>query len=144
MHKNFSDLPRMLAACCQFDVDALLKSPSQLGAFLSMSRMISDIEPEAHTAAINFALRGIDIPGWILVRRRNPGYVETETLLELFSSCPNIRLTALLDAIAHFWGHISGDRYRTLCAAAGIDPTETAIKHAGSTPLLRQAQEEKF
>jgi len=144
MHEKFNDLPRMFATCCQFDRDTLLKSPSQLGAFFSVSRMISDIEPDAQTAAINFALRGTDIPGWIVVRRQNPGYVETETLLELFLSCPSIRIRPLLHTLAQLRSHISGTRYRILCAAAGINPTETAIKHAGSIPFLRQAQEEKF
>jgi hypothetical protein len=106
--------------------------------------MISDIEPDAQTAAINFALRGTAIPGWIVVRYQNPGYVETQTLLKLFLSCPSTRIRPLLHALAHLCGHISGSRYRTLCAAAEINPTETAIKHAGSIPFLRQAQEEKF
>jgi hypothetical protein len=46
--------------------------------------MISDIEPDAQTAAINFALRGTDIPGRILVRRQNPGYVETRRCWNFF------------------------------------------------------------
>ena len=136
MHEKFNDLPLMFATCCQFDRDTLLKSPSQLGAFLSVSRMISDIEPDAQTAAINFALRGTDIPGWIVVRRQNPGYVETQTLLELFLSCPSIRIRPLLHTLAQLRSHISGTRYRILCAAAGINPTETAIKTRGKHSIL--------
>jgi hypothetical protein len=138
MRKEFSDLPSLFGACCQFDLDNLLKSPAQLGAFLVVSKIINDIEPEARNAAINFALRGTEIPGFILVRHESAGYVETETLSELFSGCPLARIPVLLSAIVEMWGHISSDRYRRLCATIGISPTETAIKRAGTTPFLRQ------
>ena len=138
MHKNFRDLPILFACCCQFDLDNLLKTPSQLGAFLAVSRIINDIEPEARTAAINFALRGIEIPGFTLVRNESAGYVETETLSELFSGCPLARIPALVSAIVEMCGHISSSRYRQLCAAIGISPTEAAIKQAKAAPFLRQ------
>ena len=138
MYKDFRHLPSLFGDCCQFELDNLLKSPSQLGAFLAVSRIINDIEPEARTAAINFALRGIEIPGFTLVRNESAGYVETETLSELFSGCPLARIPALLSAIVEMCGHISRSRYRRLCAAIGITPTETAIKRAGTAPCLRQ------
>ena len=138
MRKEFRDLPSLFGVCCQFDVANLLKSPSQLGAFLAVSRIINDIEPEARTAAINFALRGIEIPGFTLVRNESAGYVETDTLSELFSDCPLARIPALLSAIVEMCGHISRSRYRRLCAAIGSSPTEAAIKQAGATPFLRQ------
>ena len=138
MHEDFQNLPRLFAACCQFDLDSLLKDPSQLGAFLALSRIIDHVVPEVRTAAINFALRGTEIPGFTLVRHETPGYVETEILLELFSSCPIAQIPALLGAIVEMLGHISGDRYRSLCAVAGVSPRETAIKQAGANPFLRQ------
>jgi len=138
MHKNFRALPILFACCCQFDLDNLLKTPSQLGAFLAVNTIINDIEPEARTAAINFALRGTEIPGFTLVRHESAGYVETETLSELFFSCPLTRIPALLGALVDMCGHISSDRYRRLCAAIGAKPTEAAIKQAGAAPFLRQ------
>jgi hypothetical protein len=138
MRKEFRDLRSLFGVCCQFDVARLLNSPSQLGAFLAVSKIINDIEPEARTAAINFALRGIEIPGFTLVRNESAGYVETETLSELFSGCPLARIPALLSAIVEMCGHISSGRYRRLCAAIGSSPTEAAIKQAGAAPFLRQ------
>jgi hypothetical protein len=138
MRKEFGDLPSLFGACCKFDLDNLLKSPAQLGAFLLVSKIINDIEPEARTAAVNFALRGTEIPGFTLVRHESPGYVETKTLSELFSGCPLARIPALVSAIVEMCGHISSSRYRQLCAAIGISPTEAAIKHAGAAPFLRQ------
>jgi hypothetical protein len=102
------------------------------------SRLIQEITPEAESAAINFALRGTEIPGFTLVRRENPGYVDDATLDELISNCPPARIPALLSALAQACGHLSGERYRRLCAAIGISPNEKAIKHAGATPFLRQ------
>jgi hypothetical protein len=138
MRKEFGDLPSLFGACCKFDLDNLLKSPSQLGAFLAVSTIINDIEPEARTAAINFALHGTEIPGFTLVRRESAGYVETETLSELFSGCPLARIPALLSAMVEMCGHISSNRYRRLCATIGISPTEAAIKQAGAALFLRQ------
>jgi hypothetical protein len=138
MRKEFRDLPSLFGVCCQFDVANLLKSPCQLGAFLAVSRIIKEIESEARTAAINFALRGTEIPGFTLVRHESAGYIETETLSELFSRCPSARIPALLSAIVQMCGHISSGRYRRLCAAIGISPTEAAIKQAGAAPFLRQ------
>jgi hypothetical protein len=138
MHRDFGDLPSLLAVCCRFDPEDLLKSPAQLGAFLAASRLISEIEPRAQSAAINFALRGIKIPGFTLVRHETPGYVEPETLAELFLHCQPARIPALLSAVATMCGHLSGERYRRLCVAAEVTPSEHAIKHAGANPFLRQ------
>jgi hypothetical protein len=108
-----------------------------LGAFLTLANLIKELEPQARTAAINLALSGVEIPGFTLVRHQTPGYVEIETLAELFSSCPLSRTPALLDAIAKLLGHISGTKYVPLCAAAGIKPVPDAIKRAGASPFLR-------
>ena len=138
MTTGYRDLPAAFAACCQFNLESLLRSPAQLGAFLAVCKIIRDIEPEVQSAAINLALQGTEIPGFTLVRRESAGYVENETLRELFSNCPLTRISALLDTVVELFGHVSADRYRELCSAVGISPTETAIKHAGANPFLRQ------
>lgn len=138
MHKSFRDLPVLFAGCCQFDLEHLLESPAQLGAFLAVCKIIKDLEPEARTAAINFALKGEEIPGFTLVRHESAGYIENETLSDLFSGCPLARIPALLAAIVKMLGHVSGDHYRELCSAIGISPTQNAIKQAGANPYLRQ------
>jgi hypothetical protein len=143
MRKNLGDLPQLLAACCHFDLGKLLATPSQLGAFLAASRLINQIEPEAESAAINFALRGIKIPGFTLVRREKNGYVDTATLEGIISNCPSARIPALLHALVQACGHLSGDRYRRLCNAVGISPSQTAVKHSGATPFLRQTYNNK-
>jgi hypothetical protein len=140
MNRDSCALPALVAACCRFDLDSLLQNPAQLGAFLAAARLIHEIEPEAESAAINFALRGTEIPGFVLVRREAPGYVDTATLDELISNCPLARIPALCSALAQVCGHLSGQRYRALCAAIGIAPVETAVKHAGATPFLRQTK----
>jgi hypothetical protein len=129
---------RVLLACDQFDFEVVLRDPRLLGAFLALANLIKELEPQARTGAINFALAGVEIPGFTLVRHGTPGYVETETLAELFSNCPLSRTPALLDAIAKLLGHISGTKYRPLCAVAGIKPVLGAIKRMGATPFLRE------
>jgi hypothetical protein len=131
-------LPQFFAACCKFDLNSLLQDPSMLGAFLTASRIIDEIKPEAESAAINFALRGTEIPGFVLVRRENPGYVETTALEELISNCPPARIPMLLAALVQICGHLSGERYFRLCDAIGISPSQPAIKHAGTALFLRQ------
>jgi hypothetical protein len=138
MDRHYEKLPSLLGACCQFNPSLLAKSPAILGAFLNLAKLVRELEPEARTTAINLALNGTEIPGFTLVRHENPGYVETKTLLDLFSSCPIARIPALLAAIVEMLGHISGDRYRSLCSVVGVNPTETAIKRAGANPFLRQ------
>ena len=138
MHKDLGDLPQLFAGCCKFDLESLLGTPSQLGAFLAASRLMHEIEPEAESAAIGFLLRGIEVPGFTLVRRENPGYVDTASLQELISACPPARIPALLRALVQTCGHLSGERYFRLCNTVGISPDQTAVKHAGGTPFLRQ------
>jgi hypothetical protein len=138
MDKSYADLPSLLAACCRFDSSLLTKSPTALGAFLSLAKVIKNLEPEARTAAINLALKGTEIPGFILVRHETPGYVETGTLLELCLSCPLARIPALLTELVTVLGHISGAHYSTLCGIAGVNPNQTAIKRAGANPFLRE------
>jgi hypothetical protein len=140
MNRDSCALPALVAACCRFDLDSLLQNPAQLGAFLAAARLIHEIEPEAQSAAINFALRGVAIPGFTLIRRETPGYVDSATLEELISSCPLARIPALCSALAQACGHLSGQRYRALCTAIGITPAEAAIKHAGAIPFLRQTK----
>jgi hypothetical protein len=135
---HYKELPVLLDACDQFDFEVILKNPRLLGAFLALANLISELEPQARTAAINFALSGVEIPGFTLVRHETPGYVETETLAELFASCPLSRTPALLDAIAKLLGHISGTKYEPLCAAAGVKPVPGAIKRAKASPFLRE------
>jgi hypothetical protein len=114
-----------------------------LGAFLALSRIIDEIKPEAESAAINFLLRGTQIPGFTLVRHEQPGYVDIQALEELVSSCPPARIPVLLSALVRACGHLSGERYRRLCKAIGINPNERAIKHAGANPFLRQTHNEE-
>jgi len=111
-----------------------------LGAFLALSRIIDEIKPEAESAAINFLLRGTQIPGFTLVRHEQPGYVDIQALEELVSSCPPARIPVLLSALVRACGHLSGERYRGLCDAVGTSPNERAIKRAGANPFLRQTQ----
>jgi len=136
--RDFRTLPSLLATCCRFDLDNLLQDPAQLSAFLAAARLIRKLEPEAERVAIGFALRGTEIPGFTLVRHETPGYVDTATLEALISNCPLARIPALCSALAKLCGHVSGDRYRQLCAAIGVNPSQAAIKHAGATPFLRQ------
>jgi hypothetical protein len=143
MNRDLCALPSLVAGCCRFDLDNLLQDPAQLGAFLAASRIIHEIEPEAERAAIGFALRGTEIPGFTLVRHETPGYIDTATLEELISNCPLARIPALSSALAQTCGHLSGERYRRLCVAIGISPIEAAIKHAGATPFLRQQPHDK-
>jgi hypothetical protein len=138
MHKGFRDLPVLFAGCCQFDLEHLLKNPAQLGAFLSVCKTIRDLEPEARTAAINLALSGEEISGFTLVRHESGGYIENGTLSELFSGCPLAKIPALLAGIVKILGHLSADHYRELCAIIGTSPIQSAIKHAGANPFLRQ------
>jgi hypothetical protein len=116
----------------------VLRSPRLLGVFLALAKLIKELEPQARIAAINLALSGVEIPGFMLVRHEPPGYVETQTLAELFSSCPLNRTPTLLDAIAKLLGQISGTKYRPLCAVAGVKPVPGAIKRMGATPFLRE------
>jgi len=138
MTRDFIDLPTIFAGCLKFDFDGLLKSPAQLGAFLAISKIVKELEPEARTAAINQVLQGTEIPGFSLVRHESQGYVEADTVQELFNHCALNQLPALLAAIVKVLGNIGADRYRSLCAAIQVTPDETAIKQAGANPFLRQ------
>ena len=81
MTENYSDqLPGLFAGCTKFDLDSLLKSPAQLGVFLSLAKIVKELEPEVRTAAINMALAGTEIPGYTLVRHEANGYVESRHL----------------------------------------------------------------
>jgi hypothetical protein len=113
-------------------------SAQSLGTFLALAKLIRELEPRARIAAINFALAGVEIPGFTLVRHETSGYVEAETLSQLFADCPMSRMPALLSAIVKILGHVSGNQYRSLCAAAGVNPDRSAIKQAGANPFLRQ------
>jgi len=62
MTEDFSDLPAIFADCLKFDFDSLLKSRAQLGAFLTVCKIIKELEPEVRTAAVNLALSGTEIP----------------------------------------------------------------------------------
>lgn len=143
MTQDFDDLPAIFAGCLEFNFDRLLKSPAQLSAFLAACKIIKELESEARTAAINLALSGTEIPGFILVRHETPGYVEAATLKQLLGNCSVSQLPELLTQIAKLTGNISGDRYRALCAAIGVAPDETAIKQAGANPFLRQNSKKK-
>jgi hypothetical protein len=110
-------------------------SARSLGSFLVLAKLIRELEPQARIAAINFALTGAEIPGFTLVRHETSGYVETETLSQLFAQCPASRMPALLSAIAKILSHVSGNQYRALCAAIGVNPDKTAIKQAGANPF---------
>jgi hypothetical protein len=138
MDKCYTELPGLFGTCCQFDFSAVLGNPGLLGTFLTLAKLVRELEPQARTAAVNFALAGVEIPGFTLVRHETPGYVETETLSELFSSCQLSRIPALLSTIAKILGHIRGDQYGDLCAAAGVNPDQTAINRIGAAPFLRE------
>ena len=138
MDKRYTQLLELFGVCCQFDFQRVLGSPILLGKFLALASLVKELEPQARTAAINFALVGTEIPGFTLVRHETPGYVETETLAGLFSGCSLSRMPALLNAIAKVLGHISAEKYALLCAAAGLTPQPTAIKQAGAAPFLRE------
>ena len=143
MTEDFSDLPAVFAGCLKFDFDGLLKSPAQLGAFLTVCKIVKELEPEVRTAAVNLALSGAEIPGFTLVRHETPGYVEAVSVSQLLGNCPINQWAELLTQIAKLIGNISGDRYRALCAAIGVAPDEAAIKQAGANPFLRQNPKQK-
>jgi hypothetical protein len=140
MTPDYSELPAMFAGYVKVNLDSLLKSPAQLGAFLAACKIIKEIEPEVRTAAVNLALGGTEIPGFTLVRRETSGYVEAAALEELLGQCPISRLPELLTRIAKMIGNISGDRYCELCKAIGVGvlPNLGTIKHAGANPFLRE------
>src|SRR5262249_36256074 len=123
--------------------DGLLKSPAQLGAFLTVCKIVKELEPEVRTSAVNLALSGTEIPGFTLVRHETSGYVEAPTLNQLLGNCPISQLPEVLTQIARLIANISGDRYRALCATIRVTPDETAIKQAGANPFLRQNPKQK-
>jgi hypothetical protein len=86
MTEDFGDLPAIFTGGLKFDFDRLLKSPAQLGAFLTVCKIIKDIEFEAHTAAVNLVLSGRAIPDFTLVRHETPCYVEAATLNQLLGN----------------------------------------------------------
>jgi hypothetical protein len=124
-------------------MDSLLTSPSRLGSFLSLCKLMVELEEEARHAAIALAMREITIPGWTLVRREGNAYVEAGAVLELLQRCPINSLTALLPTISSALGSLSEQRYIAFCEAAGIAPDPDAIKHQGATVFLRQNSNQK-
>jgi hypothetical protein len=134
---NNSDLPALFADCLLFDFKSVLTSPSRLGSFLSLCKLLTGLEEEARHAAVALALRETVIPGWTLVRKDGHGYVEPGAVLEL-QRCPINSLTALLPAVSSALGSVSEKHYLAFCAAIGADPDPEAVKHRGSTVFLRQ------
>jgi hypothetical protein len=138
MTEDFTDLPAIFAGCLKFDFDSLLKSPAQLGAFLTVCKIIKELEPEVRTAAVNLALSGTEIPRFTLVRHESFGYGEAASVSQSLGNCPISQWSELSTQIAELIGNMGGDRYRTLCAAIGVAPDETAIKQAGANPFFRR------
>jgi hypothetical protein len=138
-----SDLPSLFADCLLFDYKSLLTSPVRLGPFLSLCKLITELEEEARHAAVALALRETVIPGWTLVRREGNAYVEAGAVLGLLQRCPVNSLTALLPVVSSALGSLSEQRYIAFCEAAGIAPDPNVIKHPGATVFLRQNSNQK-
>jgi hypothetical protein len=138
-----SDLPVLFGECIELDFENLLKSPARLGSFLSLHKLVTEMEEQVRHAAIALAMREIPIPGWTLVRKNGHAYVEAGTVLDLLQCCPIKRLTALLPAISSALGNMSEKHYTDLCEAAGIAPDPDVIKHPGATVFLRQNSNKK-
>jgi hypothetical protein len=138
-----ADLPALFAEFLLFDYKNLLTNPARLGPFLSLCKLIAELEEEARHAAIALAMREVPIPGWTLVRKNGNAYVEDAAVLVLLQRCPINSLTSLLPVISHALGNVSEQRYTAFCQAAGITPDPDIVKHAGATALLRQNSNQK-
>jgi hypothetical protein len=100
-----SDLPGLFVECLLFDYKSLLTNPDRLGPFLSLCKLMAELEEEARHAAIALAMREVPIPGWTLVRKNGHAYVEAGSFLELLQHCPVNSLPALLSAVSNALGN---------------------------------------
>lgn len=105
----------------------ILGDPTKLGQFLLYAAEIVELEKFARSQAIDFLLRGKNVPGWIL-RRHVPSFVSSSALEPIAETS---RATLL-----KFIGTLSERRYRTLCAQCGIEPDLQQIFKAGTTVRL--------
>lgn len=128
----------LIAGLFRFDFEAILSDPEQLGAFLDLAQMITELEPRARDAAEKLCLSGQEIPGWVLVRKEGNRFVDTAYVRELLQECPTRDLPALLEVIAKLLGNLGENRWQTLCEALGRLDGDKAVTQCGTKVFLRK------
>jgi hypothetical protein len=89
-----------IVSLLRFDLEGALSDPIQLGALLDQGAILKDLEPRLQETAITMGLQGVEIPGWIVVRKEGNKYVEASYVRDLLLESPAQRLQGLLEAVS--------------------------------------------
>ncbi len=123
------------AAAPGFDFEAVVADPEKLGRFLAACAVVEDFRERAKKVAAERLRTGGEVPGWKLVTRRGPEFVDCETVGR---HVQQIGFGPVLQA----YGNLSAAKFRKLWQdRAGEDQPfpEEAVKHAPPTSYLKQS-----
>jgi len=119
-----------------FDFTAVLADNAQLGRFLAACAVLDDFREQAEAAAKERLQAGAEIPGWKLVTRRGPEFVDHITV--------GHHIQALgFGVVLAAYGNLGAKKFREIWEQKMPRDKafpEELVKHGKATLSLRQTQ----
>ena len=127
------------AAVSGFDFAAVLADNTKLGRFLAACSVLDDFREQAETAAKERLQAGVEIPGWKLVTRRGPEFVDHVTVGHHIQ-------TLGFGVILAAYGNLGAKKFREIWEQKMPRDKafpEELVKHGKATLSLRQTKPTK-
>ena len=129
----------IIAAAPGFDFDAVLADNGKLGLFLTGCAVLEDFRERAEETAKERIQAGTEIPGWKLITRRGPEFVDHITV--------GLHIQALgFGAVLAAYGNLSAKKFREIWEQKiprDKPFPEEAVKHGKASLSLRQTHKSK-